>query len=179
MRLVGEDFSRLFETFDRDAFRLETCRHYVVDEERDALRQFLAGEPYDLGWFEPWLAGIRSLTSSGRTMRRVRVMDEPPTDYQRFELAVTPTNLEAGEDIRVLTRSTAATLGLPDYDFWLFDDARLAIMQFTDDGFFLGAELVPAASAVAAHIDARERAIATAISYQQYMTQSPIDPASR
>ena len=46
----------------------------------------------------------------------------------------TPANTEAGEDIRVLSNKAAHELNLPDHDFWLFDDALVAIMHFDDDG---------------------------------------------
>lgn len=97
-RLVGENFNALFETFERTAFRLETREHYTVDEEADALQEFLADGRFDLGWFEPWSQTIRTITAAGRTMSRVRVVNEPPTDYQRFELAVAPANISAGEN---------------------------------------------------------------------------------
>src|SRR5262245_54379792 len=117
------------------------------------------------------------LTTSGRTMQRVRLIREPPSDYQKFELAVTPTNLEAGEDIRVLTRPAAAGLDLPDYDFWLFDDTRLAIMHFAGDDTFLGAELLEDEAAVADHRRARDRAVARAIPYTRYIAIHPVDSA--
>ncbi|MFC0529005.1 DUF6879 family protein [Phytohabitans kaempferiae] len=167
-RLAGEDFNRLFSTYVHTAFRLETRDHYAVSDEAEAFRRFLAGEPYDLDWHQTWLAGIRSITASGRRMQRVRLVSKPPTDYQRFELAVTPANLEAGEDIRILPRSRVAGLGLPDYDFWLFDDTLLGIMHFDADGLFQGIEMIEDSTTVAAHNAARDRAIRHAISYADY-----------
>jgi hypothetical protein len=174
-RLVGEDFDRLFTTFERTAFRLETRDHYAVFDEAEAYRNFLAGEPYDLHWHQSWLAGIRDITTSGRRMQRVRLVREPPTDYQRFELAVTPTNLEAGEDIRVLPHSVADGLDLPRHDYWLFDDTRLGIMHFDDDGLFHGVEMTEDPTTVTAHREARGRALLHATPYAAYIAAHPVD----
>jgi hypothetical protein len=62
---------------------------------------------------------------AGKTVRRVRVISEPITDYIRWEHVNTVLNLEVGEDIRWLPRHR-----LPDElifpvdgnDWWLFDD---------------------------------------------------------
>jgi len=174
-RLAGEDFNRLFSTYVHTAFRLETRDHYAVTDEAEAFRKFLAGEPYELDWHRTWLAGIRSITGSGRRMQRVRLVSEPPTDYQRFELAVTPTNLAAGEDIRVLPRSRAAGLDLPAYDFWLFDDTRLGIMHFDDDGLFQGIEMIEDPTTMTAHHAASDRALQHAMSYADYVSSNQLD----
>lgn len=173
-RLVGEDFMRLFQTFDDTAFRLETRDHYAVSDEAEAYVKFLAGEPFDLEWHEAWLAGIRDIAASGRRLQRVRLVSEPPTDYQRFELVITPTNQEAGEDIRVLPRSDATDLDLPSYDFWLFDENRVAVMRFDVEGVFHGVEMVEEGSMVTAHQAARDRAISRAVPYAQYIAAHPV-----
>jgi hypothetical protein len=90
-------------------------------------------------------------------------------------LAVTPTNLEAAEDIRLLLRSSAVDLDLPSYDFWIFDDARLGIMHFDDDGVFHCVEMVADPDIVGAHQDARRRAITLAMPYDQFIVTHPIN----
>src|SRR5215470_1382241 len=130
VRLTGEDFNDIFSSFERSAFRLETLPHYAVPIEAEAFAAFLAGQPYDLSWHQPWLDTMRAAIEAGRTVQRVRVMDRPPTPYQRFELAVTPHNLAIGEDIRILDAAVAATLALPPFDFWLFDEQRAVVMRF-------------------------------------------------
>jgi hypothetical protein len=146
-----------------------------VTDEAESFRKFLAGEPYDLDWHQTWLADIRSITASGRQMQRVRLVSVPPTDYQRFELAVTPTNLAAGEDIRVLPRSHAAGLDLPDHDYWLFDDARLGIMHFDDNGLFHGIEMIEDPATVTAHHAAYDRALRHAMTYTDYISSNQLD----
>jgi hypothetical protein len=64
---------------------------------------------------------IRAAAARGVTIRRVRVVSEPLSDYLRWEHACTAANIEAGEDIRWLPRTKAADLMLPGADCFVFD----------------------------------------------------------
>ncbi|MFD8970559.1 DUF6879 family protein [Streptomyces sp. NPDC059568] len=124
------DFFR--DGFEHTAWRLETRRAYAADESTEEYRQFLAGvdPPRDTGG--PWFVNAREQTAAGKRIERVRLVDEPATDGQRYLLATTPDNLAAGEDIRYLTRAEAEGLALPDFDFWLFDSHILARFNWDD-----------------------------------------------
>lgn len=82
------------------------------------------------------------MTAAGKQVARVRVVTEPHGDYTRYALAGAVINIEGGEDMRYMPRSRAQRLGLPEHDFWLFDERLVALMHFSDDDAFLGAELV-------------------------------------
>ncbi len=56
------------------------------------------------------------------------------TDYIRWEHAVTPMNLAAGELVRWLPRSQASDIALPGNDFWLIDDTLVLFHFFTGYG---------------------------------------------
>jgi hypothetical protein len=60
----------------------------------------------------------------------------------RFLLASGPWNVEAGEDIRDMCRADAQRLGLPDYDFRLFDSRVMMKFAIDQEGVTLGVELV-------------------------------------
>jgi hypothetical protein len=64
---------------------------------------------------------IRTAVARGVRIRRVRVVSEPVSDYIRWEHACTDVNIQAGEDIRWLPRTSAADLLLPGADCWVFD----------------------------------------------------------
>lgn len=140
--LSSDEFDALFGAFETSAWHLETRHEYRIEEEEAAYRRFLAGQPVGTEWFEPWLARVRALTASGRRIERVRVMSDPPTAYQRFELWGSPHNVRAGERVALLDQHAATDMGLPDYDFWLFDACRLVVSRFTDDGELISDELV-------------------------------------
>jgi hypothetical protein len=140
--LRGEEFGRLFESFELDAFRIETLAAYDVEEEKEELERFLAGGPTPPEWSDsPW---VRAITSRGKSMARVHVLRSPLTDYLRYELAVYPGNVAAGESVGIIDLSHKDVSGLPDHDFWLFDDSEIYRMYYTPGGKFEGAELLPA-----------------------------------
>ena len=51
---------------------------------------------------------IRAAVARGVTVRRVRVVSEPLSEYLRWEHACTDVNIKVGEDIRWLPRTEAA-----------------------------------------------------------------------
>ncbi|ANZ18235.1 hypothetical protein O1L44_20455 [Streptomyces noursei] len=138
--LSGEEFGRLFETFERTAFRLETLAVYDVEEEREEFEAFLAGKPMPPEWHDnPW---VRSMTNRGKSVSRVHVLRSPLTDYLRYELSAYPGNITAGESIGIVDLAEQEVFGLPDHDFWLFDDTDTYRMHYTEAGQFTGAELL-------------------------------------
>ena len=150
--LTGEEFDKLFETFEHTAFRLEVRDRYNAPSEVEPLRKLLAGEPDDLAWFQPWLNLVRVATDEGRGFSRVRVVSVPMTDYGRHGLDYARHNNAAGEDIRYLTRDRARAISLPGHDYWLFDSRTLVWMHFDDtDDRFLGAEIIEDPAAVVQH----------------------------
>lgn len=164
---IGEDeFDDLLATFERTAFRLETRDMYALGYERRDFDQFLAGTPTpppDLDWWRPWLDQITRQVREGKQVTRVRVLAEPPSDYQCWELWAAPWHAAAGEQIGYLPRSRAGAIGLPiDHDWWLLDDTRLIIMHFTDDGQIAGKTLTDEPRAVGPYRTWRDTAVRNA-----------------
>lgn len=100
--LTSDDFRALFRS-SRRAFHLELKESYNVNREAEPFQKWLAGEPDTYEWRRDWLAFIHEVTEAGIIVQRVRVAGVPPTDYLRWELALTPQNIEAGEDVRHAT----------------------------------------------------------------------------
>ncbi|MGO4747289.1 DUF6879 family protein [Streptomyces sp. 2MCAF27] len=171
----GDAFLQLFRDFQHTAYRLETRASYGIPEEDEPYRRFLAGDDPGLDWFEPWLALMREESGKGKRVERVRIIDEPPSDYLRFELWGTPHNLAAGEDIRYLTRPEAGQLGLPGYDYWLFDSRTVARLQFGEHDRFLGVTLSHDPVDIQCHTQWRDAAWRYAVTFEQYQkeTQHP------
>lgn len=136
--LTPSDFDNLGQLFEQTAVRWECQPAYRVDVEASAYAEFLAGVREPLGrypFFAAWLEQIAAVTAAGRSVARIRVIDDPPTPYQEWEMFVTPENSAAGEDIRYLPRSLSHQLGIPDaQDWWIFDGQRLCLMRFDDNG---------------------------------------------
>jgi hypothetical protein len=132
-----EEFRNAVRSFQRTAFRLEVRDSYKPDYEREAFQRFLAGSPLppsELDWWQAWLDQVSGWTREGKAIGRVRVLADPPTDYQRWMLWTTPWHASAGEDIRYIRQATVQHTGLPLEDWWLLDDEQVIVMHFTEDG---------------------------------------------
>lgn len=167
--IPGAEWGALFTGFTRSAFRLETLQHYTAPDEREEFARFLAGaapQP-ELSW---WTELARMHTAAGRTMSRVRVIVEPPSDYTRFELAAYPVMAAAGDDIRIISVSPGTwPAGVPHEDFWLFDDHDLWVMNYDQAGVLLNAELLDDRQTVADHLRWRDVALDQAIPVNDYL----------
>ena len=171
----GSDFLTLFSDFRHTAYRLEVRRSYGVAEEDESFQRFLKGEDPGIDWFRPWLRLMAEQTGSGKRVERVRVVDDPPSDYLQFEIVNTPHNLRAGEDIRYLRRSRAHELELPDYDYWVFDSRLLVFLRFDASDRFLGFERTDDQAEVLRHLQWRDAAWHHAVRYEDYRKTVAID----
>ena len=137
-----EDFDSLFR---HRVFRLETLDWYDAPNEHEPYRRFLAGQPVDPAWREPWKRLVRDVRASRRIMERVHIVSEPVSDYIRFELLhAYPANVEAGEDVRILSRTVAERLSLDlaiPGDFWLVRHHLTALLAYDDSGAVSRVEL--------------------------------------
>lgn len=167
------DITGLFTTFERTAWRLETRRRYAVDIGTPKWELWQAGG--DLGYnpAHPWHANVRAQTEAGKRFERVRIVDSPPTEGQRFLLASSRGNTEAGEDIRNLPRADADRLGLPDEDFWLFDARIVVRLVFDEDDNTLGVEVSEDPQDVAEAVRLRDAAWPVAIPTAEFAARVP------
>ncbi|MFI9275142.1 DUF6879 family protein [Kitasatospora sp. NPDC052896] len=163
----------LFTDFEHAAFRLETRRGYATDHNGARFQAFMAGQQPQYEPDAAWSVLVREQVAAGKRFERVRIVDSPPTDGRRFLLASGLGNVQAGEDIRNLWRSDAERLGLPTFDYWLFDSRLLARFHFDNDDRTLGVELVTDAEAVLAACQARDAAWRFATATAEFMKAVP------
>lgn len=140
-----EKRDQLLTTFEREAVHLEMRDVYATDIERDRFRTWLRGQPLnpdtEAEWWGPWFELMRRNNEAGKTLRRLRIVSEPVTDYIRFEWLDAAQLVAAGEDVRWLPRRKASTLLLPGNDFWMFDRQTVAFTHFSGDGHVLDHEV--------------------------------------
>lgn len=167
--MTTDEFIRLFSTFERSAFRLETRQQYLVDEEAELVRAFLEGCPQPpSAAMDQWLSLIRVNSRAGKRMYRVHILERPHTDYVRWELSTYPANAAAGEQIFIADRSGLE--GLRE-DFWLFDDRDLVALRYDDDGRWLGVDLRPQ-SDLDRYRAMRDLALAEAVPLADYLARA-------
>jgi hypothetical protein len=170
--LASPEWAGLFTGFTRSAFRLEVLQHAADPDEEEAFARFLAGRDpeVDLSW---WVDLAKGHAAAGRSMCRVRVVIEPPSDYTRFELAHFPAMAEAGDDIRIIAVVPGIwPAGVPRHDFWLFDDRDVWVLNYDDAGMFLSAELRDDPRVIADHVCWRDVALRQSIPIREYLAMS-------
>lgn len=165
--------THLFSDFESTARRLETRRGYAVDINTPKWKRWKAGG--DLGYNprHPWHANVREQTTAGKRFERVRILDQPPTEGQRFLFASGAGNIEAGEDIRNLWRADVDRLGLSLGDFWLFDQRLLVLLVFDDEDRTLGVRTTENPAEVARAAAAWESTWPVAIPTLDFAAQVP------
>lgn len=124
------DFDKLFEMFKEEAFRLETLSVYDVPEEIDAIIEYKETGKVINNIDHEWM----ELLEIGKPVKRLRLLSNPLSDYEVFELEVYKSNLKYGEDIRIRNRDDFKE---KLQDFWIFDMKWIGIMKYDKDGKFL------------------------------------------
>ncbi|MEN2423438.1 DUF6879 family protein [Streptomyces rimosus] len=152
------DAAHLFRDFEHSAWRLETRRGYASDRGTPKWDRWRRGEDISAEPDNEWRINVREQTARGKRIERVRLVDSPPTEGQRFLLESGLGNVAAGEDIRNLTRAEAGRIGLPDRDFWLFDARTLVRFVFDEQDTTLGVTVSEDPAEVVAACQVRDAA---------------------
>lgn len=152
MKLIkgGVDLKPYLHGFRESAFRLEAHQYYESPKERNWLERWKqTGEvPTFTPDNDPWCKFVAEAKAAGKTMQRVRLVEEPLTDYVRFELQCQHHSVEAGEDIRVTVVKPVRDFAVNDdplsdmFDFWLFDEETVVELEYDHEGRFVNAYAV-------------------------------------
>ena len=151
----------------RDAFRLETLPAYAMDEEEAEYARWRATGELPVAEDDPWLVRLRRFRATGRTIGRVHVITRPLSQYLRYQFAFYPHSVAAGEDVRILDATACPGHGLPEQDFWLFDETAVVRMDYDRHGRQLGRELLEDADP-APYIERKRRALGLAVPFAQF-----------
>ena len=68
MRLEDEGWRAFFDSYQREAFRLETLPSYGVTNEQEEYENFLATGKLNIPDDDPWLVRVRHFSQTGRWM---------------------------------------------------------------------------------------------------------------
>lgn len=170
--ITPEQRNNLIATFKHDAVHLEMRDVYATTVERERFRKWLSGEQLDpvaeAEWWRPWRTMMRANMDAGKTMRRLRIVSEPVTEYIRFEWADTEQLVKAGEEVRWLPRRHASALMLPGNDFWLFDGETVAFTHFSGNGEVLDYEMTADPDIVAQCMASFETAWSISVPHAEY-----------
>lgn len=131
MELISpKERADLVNGISREALHLEMRDNYGVD--RELFARWRSGDREEVPRvLKPWCDRVRDGVAAGKTYRRLCVVSEPLSEYQQwcFEATV-GLKVEAGEDVRWVSRRLTSTLGLPGNDFWLLDGETVIFNVF-------------------------------------------------
>jgi hypothetical protein len=172
------EFSRLFETFEHTAYRLERLPAYAEPAEAGALAAYLAGSvPRVYPGKAAWVNLVSRAASAGLVMQRVHVVLGPLSDYLRYEIGWSyGLNVEAGEDVRILVAGDIPA-EMPG-DYWLFDSRTLARMNYGKGGRLASIEIVPDPEAIVEAAYWRDAALHAALPWRDYVARFPVERAT-
>jgi hypothetical protein len=162
--------------FGHSAYRLELLDWYTSPQTEQRLARFLAGEEVTAAERAGWLSMLDGYRAARKTIARVHVIAEPLSDYLKYELACYQSSAAHGEDIRILDADVADRLGLPIFDYWLFDEtfpskAWVAVQRYGERGLWLGADVSTDPGFVADCRRWREVAMSNATPLSDYMAE--------
>jgi hypothetical protein len=114
----------------RERRKLELRDNYAVDEA--VLAAWRRGDVAAVReYVRPIADRIASQVADGVSIRRIKVLSEPPSEYMRHALDVAAHLVDAGEDTRWLPRRLCSDLLLPGNDFFLLD-GKVVIFNVLD-----------------------------------------------
>lgn len=170
-KVTGEHRDSLIAAFQREALHLE-LRDVYAAADHSRFRRWLAGEALnpeeEAEWWRPWREMMGGHREAGKTLRRLRVISEPVTDYIKFEWLDAAELVRAGEDVRWLPRQHASGLLLPGNDLWCFDSEMVVFTHLSGDGQVQGYELTTDPSLVGKVLSSFESAWSIAVRHGEY-----------
>jgi hypothetical protein len=138
--LAPSESAEVLQEVQHSLFRLELQPEYNVGDGVAKAARFVAGDRDDPGadpGMRRWCSKVRTWRDRGIRIERVRVVEDPPTDYQRWERWVGAWNIDAGEVLRYMTRHEAFSCELlpaaGTTDWWLIDSQRVLQTRYTPD----------------------------------------------
>lgn len=178
--ISGEEFGQLFKSYKLSAWRLELLTAYAIPSEDPEFKAFVEGAPIapvsrdELCGDSNWCKLIRGHLEAGRSMGRVHVLPERLTPYLKYEIEWGYTfNNNAGDDIKLLpAASISNTLRerLSTFqDFWLFDDSKIVLCDYSPTGAFDGAREVTDPSVLDSFKSVQSACIDQALDFRTFL----------
>ncbi|MFD5187309.1 DUF6879 family protein [Streptomyces sp. NPDC058357] len=168
MLLDGEEWEAKFESFQREAWRLETLPQYGVPQEDEEIRDFLAGNRIDPhAYSNEYTDDLKRVRREGKTKGRVHVVTRPLSEYLRYEFMYYLPHVWAGEDIRILDVTDRENPLSGAQDFWMFDRSEIVLMHYEADGTQISREVHEGDPAP--FIEYQRIALAESVPFEEYV----------
>lgn len=180
--MTPEDFDALFENFRSTAYRLETLPFYDVGsigQEAERFAAFRENRPIPERSVrtDPWMQRIARTAVAGKAWKRVRVVDEPLSEFERYELiSLVEAQAVGDENFIVLRREVG-----PVPDMWLFDadmpERHAVLMDYDPQGKWRGCRLVTDGHEMIPLVNAWNRALTLAEPLAYFLAETGFEGA--
>lgn len=142
--LSMDEFMALFENVQHSAWRLLTLDEYnATTEEADRRMRWAQSGAVPDRSEDSWITMVKNYRHQGISFARVHVFPprEDLTDYCRYVLDSYEWNEAAGETVQIVDRNAVEEEPVRlDRDFWVIDET-VVVLEYDDDGSFVGARL--------------------------------------
>jgi hypothetical protein len=163
---TGNELEQILSEATRSLWRFEQQPHYAIDDEAGLFAGFRDGrliDPNQAPGLRAWFEQVEQMTKRGIRVGRLRIVDDPATEYQRWLQYVDQWNRRAGETIDYLPRwaitGDGGRTGLEDPPFagrdWWLIDREIAVIMHVD----------PAGVRTKIEVEDRGRELADAIQF--------------
>ncbi len=168
-----EELKRLLDGLSVELFRLEARQTYLVPEEAERLRAYREGKPVPPRLDEE-LELVQDLVTAGVRVRRVHIVEQPLSEYVRFELSGYQDEVLAGAKVYLADRLWYSGFADLRDDFLLLDNQIVVWVRYDDDGRFLGWERDDSPLARERCRRQREMALAEALPLNDFLKSSSV-----
>jgi hypothetical protein len=165
----------LFATFRSEAFRIESLPLYTI-EDNGEFAQFQryqsGGLLPDIKINEDWYRSLDEWASQGKQLFRVRVLPNDSAQYVWFEIDwFYPYNVLHGERLFFILESDFRKhFNELLHDFWMFDREHVGVMNYSDEGRFLGG--AGPSLPLEKYVDLRNRILDMAMPFEDFMIRA-------
>ncbi|GGK02449.1 hypothetical protein GCM10010123_35480 [Pilimelia anulata] len=142
------EFRERYRAIRHSWAHLELRDSYGTAVENGPFARWLRDGVADPGYLAEWCELLRGLAAAGRTLRRVKVVGNPPSEYHRWIRAIIQPVVDAGEATRWCDRRAVAAVALPGADFYVLDDETVLFPHFDGAGSPVGYSLTDAPETV-------------------------------
>src|SRR5882724_2119550 len=132
--LTQREYHDALKRFDHQSRHVEMRDAYGTETELPQMARWAAGEPDDGEWLRPYCDAVRADAAAGRTRRRAHVVSEPLSDYHRWTHSIVGPMVDAGDDLRWVSRRLVSSIAFPGNDFYLLDDHLVVFLHYTGNG---------------------------------------------
>ncbi|WP_433332948.1 DUF6879 family protein [Spirillospora sp. CA-294931] len=151
----------------REVLKIELLDRYPVDAEQFAAWQ--AGDTEKVAAsYAAWRDEMAADSAAGVIFKRVRVVSEPLSEYQRMAVEWSGLGVEAGEQLRWLPRRLVSAVPLPGNDCFVMDRTSVMFNVHDGDGVIAENQVSDAPDVLRFCLKAFERAWEMATPHDQY-----------